>query len=374
MEATPAMTADIDIDTVIVGAGVVGLAIAQRLAMRGVEVLVLEAAERAGEGISSRNSGVIHAGMYYPTGSLKARCCVRGAQLLYQYCSERRVAHRRTGKLIVATSADDLEALAALHRRGTANGVELDWLDSPAALRLEPALACVAALDSPQSGIVDVPELITALIGDIEQYGGRLLCRTAVQRIHVGVGRFDLETASGDRLAVRRVINAAGLGATTLAASIDGLDARHVPRLYFGQGHYYSLRGRSPFTRLIYPLPGNASLGVHLGMDISGRCRFGPDMRWIDAPDYHFDDSQRAEFAASIRQWWPSLREHDLSPDFVGVRPKLAGPGEASADFSIQDRSVHGIDGLINLFGIESPGLTSSLALAETVAAALDPG
>ncbi len=360
-----------DIDTVIVGAGVVGLAVARALALSGTEVLVLEAEDRPGEGISSRNSGVIHAGMYYPTGSLKARACVRGLALMYGYCQHRRVAHRRTGKLIVATREADRPGLQAILAQAQANGVEVHWLEADQAMALEPALRCVAALDSPNTGIVDVPELITALIGDIEQQGGRLLCRTRVAAIDASTGAFDVQTVAGDSLRCRRLINAAGLGAPALAAHTRGLDARHVPRLWYGQGHYYNLRGRSPFSRLIYPLPGSASLGVHLGMDISGRCRFGPDMRWIDAPDYQFDDSQRGAFAESIRQWWPALREEDLTPDFVGVRPKLAGPGQPSADFLIQDASVHGIAGLVNLFGIESPGLTSSLALGEMVAANL---
>ncbi len=362
---------NIDIDTVVVGAGVVGLAVARALAMRGAEVLVLEAEDRPGEGISSRNSGVIHAGMYYPTGSLKARCCVRGLTLMYEYCARRGVAHRRTGKLIVATDEDDRDALLALSARADANGVETRWIEGEEAMRMEPALRCVAALDSPNSGIVDVPELITALIGDVEHHSGRLLCRTEVHAVTIGPGWFRIDTAGGDALYCRRLINAAGLGATELAARIDGLDPRHVPRLWFGQGHYYNLRGRSPFTRLIYPLPGAASLGVHLGMDISGRCRFGPDMRWIDTPSYQFDDRQRGAFAASIRQWWPAMRDEDLTPDFVGVRPKIAGPGQPSADFVVQGPTLHGIDGLVNLFGIESPGLTSSLALAEEVAAVL---
>jgi L-2-hydroxyglutarate oxidase LhgO len=360
-----------DIDTVIVGAGVVGLAVARALTLSGSEVLVLEAEDRPGEGISSRNSGVIHAGMYYPTGSLKARACVRGLALMYGYCQHRRIAHRHTGKLIVATREADRAGLQAIQAQAQANGVEVHWLEGDEAMALEPALRCVAALDSPNTGIVDVPELITALIGDIEQQGSRVLCRTRVAGIDAGSGAFEVLTDGGDRLRCRRLVNAAGLGAPALAAQTRGLDARHVPRLWYGQGHYYNLRGRCPFSRLIYPLPGSASLGVHLGMDISGRCRFGPDMRWIEAPSYQFDDSQRGAFAESIRQWWPALREEDLTPDFVGVRPKLAGPGQPSADFVIQDEAVHGIGGLVNLFGIESPGLTSSLALAEMVAAAL---
>ena len=260
----------IDIDTVVVGAGVVGLAVARALALEGAEVLVLEAEDRPGEGISSRNSGVIHAGMYYPTGSLKARCCMRGLALMYDYCARRGIAHRRTGKLIVATEEQDCDELQALAARAHANGVDVSWLEGGEAMKLEPALHCVAALDSPNSGIVDVPELITALIGDLEHHGGRLLCRTEVHAVGGGPGWFRVDTAGGDALHCRRLVNAAGLGATGLATRIDHLDPKHVPRLWYGQGHYYNLRGRSPFTRLIYPLPGAASLGVPHGVAEQG--------------------------------------------------------------------------------------------------------
>ena len=360
----------VDIDTVVVGAGVVGLACARALAKAGTEVLVLEAEDRAGEGISSRNSGVIHAGMYYPTGSLKARCCVRGLELLYAYCAERGIAHRRSGKLIVATREQDLPGLRKIEAQAAANGVPVHWLDGPTALQLEPVLRCVAALDSPNTGIVDVPELVTALVGDIEAHAGRLVCRTPVQSVARIDGGFSVATPDG-ALSCRQLVNAAGLGAIALARQIQGLPAGLVPRPHYGQGHYYYARGKVPFSRLIYPLPGAASLGVHLGMDITGRCRFGPDMRWVDAPDYRFDDSRRGEFAESIRQWWPALRDEDLLPDFVGVRPKIHGPGEPSADFVVQGPSAHGMPGLVNLFGIESPGLTSCLALAEAVQTAL---
>lgn len=360
----------IDIDSVVVGAGVVGLACARALALAGHEVLVLEEEDRPGEGISSRNSGVIHAGMYYPTGSLKARCCVRGLELLYAFCRERAVAHRRTGKLIVATREQDLPGLRRIEAQAAANGVPVHWLDGAAATRLEPALRCVAALDSPNTGVVDVPELVTALLADVEAHGGRLLCRTQALAVRCDAGELAVETADGT-LRCRRLVNAAGLGAIALARRIDALPEALLPRQYYGQGHYYYARGRVPFSRLIYPLPGAASLGVHLGMDITGRCRFGPDMRWVDAPDYQFDDSRRAGFAASVRQWWPALRDEDLLPDFVGVRPKIHGPDEPAADFVLQGPQAHGIGGLVNLFGIESPGLTSCLALAEEVAGQL---
>lgn len=358
-----------DVDCVVVGAGVVGLAVACAQAQAGRSVLVLECAERAGEGISSRNSGVIHAGMYYPTGSLKAQLCVRGLQLMYAFCERRGVAHRRLGKLIVACSESELGALQALSERAVRNGVRVHWLDGPAAQALEPELHCAAALDSPDSGIVDVPELITALEGELQQHGGQVVTLTEVVGIDCDDRQFRVRTATGDTLSCGLLINAAGLGAVRLAAATSGLPAHCVPRLHYGQGHYYTIHGRSPFERLIYPLPGPASLGVHLGMDLGGRVRFGPDMRWVEAPDYRFDDSRREEFAASIRQWWPALDSSELMPDFVGVRPKLHGPGEAQGDFVIQDARVHGVAGLVNLFGIESPGLTSSLAIAEHVLA-----
>lgn len=362
----PETTMAFDVDTVVVGAGVVGLACARVLARGGREVMVLEAEDRPGEGISSRNSGVIHAGMYYPTGSLKARCCVRGRELLYAYCAERGIAHRRTGKLIVATREEDLPGLRRIEAQAAANGVPVHWLDGPAARQLEPALQCVAALDSPETGIVDVPELVTALLGDIEAHSGRLLCRTSVQSVARIADGFSVITPDG-ALSCRQLVNAAGLGAIVLARATDGLPATCIPKPNYGQGHYYYARGKVPFSRLIYPLPGAASLGVHLGMDITGRCRFGPDMRWVEAPDYKFDDGRRGEFAESIRQWWPALRNEDLLPDFVGVRPKIHGPGEPAADFAVQGPQAHGIAGLVNLFGIESPGLTSCLALAEHV-------
>ena len=360
-----------DVDVIVVGAGVVGLASALALARAGREVFVLEANERAGEGISSRNSGVIHAGMYYPTGSRKARCCVRGLQLLYAFCEAHHVPHQRTGKLIVATEDDERPALEAIHARATANGVRTYWLEGEQARALEPALRCVAAIDSPDSGIVEVPELVNALLGRLEKHGGQVVVHSEVRAVRREDGLLVVETADGAGIKCNALVNAAGLGAVPLARAVAPLAAQHVPRLYYGAGHYYNLRGKVPFSRLIYPLPHHTGLGVHLGMDITGRKRFGPDVRYQETPDYQFDDSQRAPFAEAIREWWPELRDEDLMPDFVGVRPKLAGPNEPSADFVIQGPGVHGVPGLVNLFGIESPGLTSCLALAEEVASTL---
>lgn len=356
-----------DIDTVIVGAGVVGLSAALARAQSGASVWVLEQAERAGEGISSRNSGVIHAGLYYPTGSLKARMCVRGRDLLYELCAKRGIPHQRCGKLVVATRDSEHDALEALRQRSIDNGVDVHLIDAAEAQRREPELRCVAALDSPDSGIVDVPEFVMALIGAIEHGDNRVMCEIEVTAIVPEPGGFRIVTARGDTVRCRHLVNAAGLSAVPLAHRIEGIDVACIPRINFAAGHYYSLRGRAPFSRLIYPLPDTSGLGVHLGFDTAGRSRFGPDVRWLDAPDYQFDDSRRAQFIDSIRSWWPGLDPDDLAPDFVGVRPKLSGPGEHSADFMLQDASVHRIDGLINLFGIDSPGLTSALALGEEV-------
>lgn len=362
-----------DIDLVIIGAGVVGLACARSLATAGRSVWVLERESRPGEGVSSRNSGVIHAGFYYPPGSLKARLCLRGRDLLYAYCAERGIPHRRLGKWVVATREDEIPALQALAERGAINGLTgLRLLDAAQIRAGEPELAAVAALDSPDSGIVDVAELVMALVGEVERSGdSRVLCDIEVAAVRREGALFRIETAGGDAITAGTVINAAGLGAVALAQRIEGLDPAHVPQLYYGAGHYYTASRRVPFSRLIYPLPEPGGLGVHLGFDLAGRARFGPDLRYVDALDYGFDDSQRERFAAGIRGWWPALQADELQPDFVGIRPKLVGPGRHNPDFVIQDASVHGIAGLINLFGIESPGLTACLGIGEEVAARL---
>ena len=362
------MTTPNDIDTVIIGAGVVGLSIARELVLAGRSVWVLEQAERAGEGISSRNSGVIHAGLYYDPGSHKARLCVRGRDLMYAFCERRRVPHSRCGKLVVATTDSELPALRALEQRSRENGVRVRWVDGQEATAMEPALRCAAALDSPDSGIVDVPEFVMALIGEVEQGDSRVLCEIEVTRIAPDGDGFRVSTARGDDVRCRQVVNAAGLEATDIAARIDGFDARHIPVIHYAAGHYYVLRGKAPFARLIYPLPTQSGLGVHLGFDSAGRSRFGPDVRWQAAPDYRFDDSGRDVFIAGVSEWWPGLDPARLSPDFVGVRPKLSGPGEHAADFLMQEEATHGVRGLVNLFGIDSPGLTSALAIGEHVA------
>lgn len=362
----------VDIDSIVIGAGVVGLAVARALTQAGREVFVLEAEERAGEGISARNSGVIHAGLYYASGSWKAKLCVRGRRLLYDYCARRGIPHRKLGKLVVANDWLEAESLRVVMARAQANGVEgLRMIDGAEATRLEPALHCTAAIESAESGILDVAEYVMALVGEIEQLGGRVACAMPVTSVRCEDGVFSVEVAGGDRVRCRRLVNAAGLRATQVARTIDGLASHHVPTQFYAAGHYYRLRGKAPFSRLIYPVPQAAGLGVHLGLDSAGHVHFGPDVRWQPEPDYRFDDGQRTAFADSIRRWWPPLRDDQLEPDFVGVRPKLVGPGAPSGDFVIQDAATHGLANLVNLFGIESPGLTSSLAIGEEVATRL---
>lgn len=365
----------VDIDSIVIGAGVVGLATARALAQRGRDVFVLEAEERAGDGISSRNSGVIHAGIYYALGSWKAKLCVRGRQLLYDFCARRGITHRKLGKLVVASDWLEAESLRVVMQRAQANGVDgLRYLDAAEAARLEPELHCTAAIESAESGILDVPEYVMALIGEIEQLGGRVACAMPVTSVRCEDGVFSVEVGGGDRVRCRHLINAAGLRATHVAHSIDALAPAHIPTQFYAAGHYYRLRGKSPFARLIYPVPHAAGLGVHLGLDSAGHVHFGPDVRWIAQPDYHFDDRHRGAFAESIRRWWPALRDDQLEPDFVGVRPKLVAPDAPSGDFLIQDATTHGITNLVNLFGIESPGLTASLAIGDEVAARHDDG
>ena len=365
------------VDAVVVGAGVVGLAVARALALRGLETVVLEGQTAIGTGISARNSEVIHAGLYYASGSLKARLCVEGRDALYAYCTERGVAHRRCGKLIVASSAAQRAQLDTLHRQALANGVdEVEALDGSAARRLEPALACVAALLSPCTGIVDSHGLMLALQGDLEQAGGVVAIASPVERIVCGSPRHVVE-AAGTALAARIVVNAAGLHAPWLAQRSEGLAPAFRPTAHFAKGNYFSLAGRSPFSRLVYPLPEPGGLGIHLTLDLAGQARFGPDVEWTlpDADgrfDYRVDAARAAGFEAAVRGYWPGLPAGALQPAYSGVRPKLAGPGEAAADFRIDGPAEHGIDGLVNLLGIESPGLTACLAIAAAVCQRLD--
>ena len=358
------------VDCVVVGAGVVGLAVARALAHSGREVLLLEAESAIGTQTSARSSEVIHAGLYYAPGSRKAQLCVRGKTLLYAYCSERGVAHQACGKLIVATDAAQASALHAIDVRAKANGVhDLVWLDRAQAQALEPALECVAALHSPSTGIVDSHALMLSLLADIEMAGGVLALNSPLAQSEYAQGAIDLIALDGTRLRAHSVVNAAGLRAPALAAHFVGLPRQYVPTPYYAKGNYFSLAGRSPFSHLIYPVPEAAGLGVHLTLDLGGQARFGPDVQWVASPDDLQVDPQRGEaFYAEIRRYWPALADGALLPAYAGIRPKIFGPSQPAADFCIQGPQDHGVPGLVNLFGIESPGLTSCLAIGEQVA------
>lgn len=359
------------VDAVVVGAGVVGLAVARALALRGLDTLLLEQEARPGLGISSRSSEVVHAGFYYPEGSLKAQLCVRGERLLGEYCAARGLPLQRCGKFVVATEAAQAEGLERLMEQGRRNGVEgLQLISAAAAQAAEPALRCVAALHSERTGIVDSQALMLALLGDFEQAGGQFAGAAPVQAVRHGAEGFEL-AIGGDSpftLACGQLVNAAGLGATALAQAFDPPLAA-VPPLRLAKGSYFALAGRAPFRRLIYPLPEPGGLGVHLTLDLGGQARFGPDVEWVDALDYRVDPARAPAFEAAVRRYWPALPEGALQPAYAGIRPKLSGPGEAAADFQIQTAAVHGVAGLVNLFGVESPGLTASLAMAEAVVA-----
>ncbi len=359
------------VDAVVVGAGVVGLAVARELALRGREVWVLEAEDAIGTQTSSRNSEVIHAGLYYSAGSLKGRLCVAGKALLYDYCATRGIDHRRCGKLVVATTAAEIGQLDALVARAAASGVtDLIRLTAAEAQALEPALSCVAAVLSPSTGIIDSHGLMTALQGDLENAGGLVALRAPLVSAHPEDGAFRLEVGGAEPIELRAqlLINSAGLGAVALARAIAGLDAALIPPAYLAKGNYYALATRAPFSRLVYPVPQAAGLGVHLTLDLAGQARFGPDVEWIDEIDYRVDPARSDGFYASIRQYWPALPDNSLVPAYAGIRPKIQSPTEPARDFVIQGPADHGIPGLVNLFGIESPGLTACLALGSHVA------
>jgi L-2-hydroxyglutarate oxidase LhgO len=358
----------------VVGAGVVGLAVARALALAGHDVVVAEAASGIGSGISSRNSEVIHAGMYYPTGSARAVHCVRGNRLLYAYCASHGIAHRRCGKLIVAANEPEVRQLLTIRERGIANGVEdLDLIDADAARRLEPALACMAALHSPQTGIIDGHGFMLALQGDLEDRGGMIAFETPIEGLAPTSSGWTARFGGGDpgRLDVGAVVNCAGLGAQALAQATEGYPIGHAPRLVLAKGNYFGCSGRAAFSRLIYPTPVDGGLGVHVTIDLAGRMRFGPDVEWVDREDYEVDPRRAESFYARIRTYWPGLPDGRLFPDYSGIRPKLSGPGEPAADFVVDTPERHGLRGLVQLFGIESPGLTSALSLADEVVAAL---
>jgi L-2-hydroxyglutarate oxidase LhgO len=362
-----------EIDCIVVGAGVVGLAVARQMALQGRETLLLERETAIGTATSSRNSEVIHAGIYHPQGSLKARLCLRGRELLYAYCAERALPHRRSGKLIVATAADQEAELLALQAAGRANGVgDLQLLTQAQAQALEPQLACTAALLSPSTGIVDSHALMLSLRGDFEAAGGMVAFGAQVTGGQCAADGITLDVAGEEpmRIRTRRLVNCAGLQAQELAAALIGTPLRSgwaPPPLHLAKGNYFSLARRAPFSHLIYPVPEPGGLGVHLTLDLAGQARFGPDVEWVDQLHYPVDAARGEGFYASIRRYWPGLPDGALQPAYAGIRPKLSGPGEPARDFLIQGEADHGLPGLTHLFGIESPGLTASLALAEWV-------
>lgn len=372
------------VDALVIGAGVVGLAVARALARSGLETIVAEAGPAIGTGISSRNSEVIHAGLYYAPGSLKARLCVRGNALLYAYCAEHGVAHARCGKLVVATHTSQHAALGELARTAAANGVPVQPLGAAEAMAMEPALHCTAALASPNTGIVDSHGLMLALQGDIECDGGAVAVQSKVISVRFDAGApavVQVDSPSGRfELAARIVVNAAGLHACSVARRMHGLALQHVPHERFAKGSYFALAGRSPFSRLVYPAPDGAWLGVHLTLDLAGQARFGPDLEWLadgtapEAIDYRVEMQRAAAFEQAVGRYWPGLRDGALQPAYSGVRPKIHAPGEPALDFRIDGPAVHGVPGLVNLFGIESPGLTSALAIGEHVAALVEAG
>ena len=361
-------------DCVVIGAGVIGLACARALARAGREVLILEAAETFGTGISSRSSEVIHAGLYYPAGSLRARLCRPGREALYAWCAERHVPHRRVGKLVVATSAAQLPVLDNIARQARANGVTgVRRLDAAEARSLEPALRCVGALLSPDTGIVDSHALMLSLLADAEAAGATLATHAPVESIECRADGHVLGVGGAEPMHLRAsvVINAAGLGAVPLARQMGGFPADLVPTARYARGNYFALQGRSPFTHLIYPVPESAGLGVHLTLDLGGQARFGPDVEWVDAPGYQVDPARAEAFYPAVRRYWPGLPDGALVPAYAGIRPKIHGPDEPAADFMLLGPADHGVPGLVQLFGIESPGLTSCLALADAVRDAL---
>ncbi len=357
-----------EFDCVVAGAGVVGLAVARALALAGREVLVLDAAEGIGTETSSRNSEVIHAGIYYPAGSLMARCCVEGKQMLYAYCAERGIPHANCGKLIVATDEAEAEKLASIQARAAANGVpDLRRLERAEALALEPALSCTAALLSPSTGIIDSHAYMLSLQGDAENAGAIFVFHAPVTGGRLTEEGVELEVGGAEPMALRcrSFINAAGLHAPKLARSLAGMPSQLVPMAYYAKGNYFTLTGKNPFSRLIYPVPVPGGLGTHLTIDLGGQARFGPDVEWVEEIDYEVDPRRGESFYAAIRRYWPELKDGALAPGYSGIRPKIVPPGAPGQDFTLQGPRTHGAPGLLNLFGIESPGLTASLALGQ---------
>jgi L-2-hydroxyglutarate oxidase LhgO len=359
-----------EVDCIVAGAGVIGLAVARALAMSGREVIVLESAEGIGTETSSRNSEVIHAGIYYPANSLMARFCVAGRRVLYPYCIEKHIPHRNCGKLIVATNEREDAMLAGIKVRAETNGVEgMQVLTAAEAMAMEPNLHCTSALHSPATGIIDSHSYMLALQGDAENAGATPVFFSPVLGGRVAGRQIEIEVGGADPMTLRcnLFVNAAGLHAPFLARHIHGMPQDRVPTEYFAKGNYFTLAGRSPFSRLIYPVPVPGGLGVHLTMDLGGQAKFGPDVEWIDTIDYTVDPSRSDSFYAAVRTYWPGLKDGALQPGYAGIRPKIVPKGAPGQDFVVQGPQTHGVAGLINLFGIESPGLTASLAIAEHV-------
>lgn len=359
------------IDCVVVGAGVIGLAVARELALAGREVVVLEAEAAIGQHTSSRNSEVIHAGIYYPLGSLKAIACVEGRERLYRYCAEHGVPHRRCGKLIVATDSSQLPGMEKLRAIAAANGAgDLAWLSAEEAKTMEPQLSCIGALHSPLTGIIDSHSYMLALQGDAEERGAMIAFLSPVTDGHVGHNAIEIEVGGAEpmRIRCRTLVNSGGLHAQALSKTLEGLDPATVPPAYLAKGNYYVLTGvKPPFTRLIYPAPEQAGLGIHVTLDLAGQMKFGPDVEWVNEITYDVDPRRAESFYAAIRTYWPGLPDGALSPGYAGMRPKLQKPGEPAKDFMVQGPRETGIPGLVSLYGIESPGLTASLAIADHV-------
>jgi L-2-hydroxyglutarate oxidase LhgO len=360
-----------DVDAIVIGAGIVGLAVARELAAQGREVIVVEAEKNIGVHTSSRNSEVIHAGLYYPEHSLKALTCVAGRDLLYDYCAARGVPARRLGKLILATDENQLSRLAALRAQGLKNGVsDLAWLTRDEARALEPEVECVAALFSPSTGIVDSHALMLSLQGEAESKDVQFAFRTRVVGIVRCGEEFEIATIGADgeaTLTCTMIANCAGHGAHDIARAIAGYPADLIPPRFLAKGNYYSVSGRAPFSHLIYPLPVEGGIGVHVTLDLAGRIRLGPDVHWVDTVDYTPIEGQEEAFREAVRRYWPDVTGRDIACSYCGIRPKIIGPGSANADFRIDGPETHGIANLINCFGLESPGLTASLALARLI-------
>jgi len=361
----------VDIECVVLGAGVVGLAIARHFALAGHEVFVTESESAIGTGVSARNSEVIHAGIYYPSGSLKAKLCVQGRTELYAYCQARGIPHKQLGKLIVATDTSQHSSLENLLAKGLANGVhDLQWLTTQQAQILEPALHCTAAIFSPSTGIIDTHALMLSLQGDGQQAGAQYVLNSPLESVDIqadGTIALTFNDTDHTKLTCRWLINAAGLNAPYIAKKTKGLSAQYIPTAYLCKGSYFSMQGRVPFSHLIYPVPHQAGLGVHLTLDLGGQARFGPDIEWVEKEDYDVDAKRADAFYDQVRRYWPDLKSNSLTPDYAGIRPKVVGPHDPAHDFVIQGYAVHGITGLVNLFGIESPGLTACMAIAEHV-------